>query len=419
MDWSYQRICRKTDTWAEWAAVVLGFSIPISTALDEILLVVILALWLVGDRFREKIRAVRDNPVVLAALALFGMYLLGLFYGEAPGREAMGSLSKAANLLFIPILIFFFREERIRRLALAGFLAALALMVLISYLLWLGVIPPNELLHITPDDAYTPFKHRITHSFLMAFGAYLFALKARLSRRGPVCILYAALSIAALCNVLFIVSGKTGYVAALVLSAYFLVAGWRWRGVATAAVSILALGGAVYLMPSSVPHQRLSQMAEEIVKWQPGRPETTATGYRLEYYRNSLMLVRQRPFFGAGTGGFKGAYASLVKGTGMDATSNPHNEYLMVTIQLGFVGLALMLWLFLVQWRKAALLSGGFERSAARGLVLLILSASMVTSTLIDHTEGLFYVWMSALLFAGWSSTGSGEGSDPCRYPSS
>jgi O-antigen ligase len=103
----------------------------------------------------------------------------------------------------------------------------------------------------------------------------------------------------------------------------------------------------------------------------------------------------------------------------MDASENPHNEYLMVAVQLGLAGLALMLWLFLVQWRKAALLSGGFERSAARGLVLLILAASMVTSTLIDHTEGLFYVWMSALLFAGWSSTGSAEGSEPCSYPSS
>ncbi|MHB8908695.1 MAG: O-antigen ligase family protein [Syntrophales bacterium] len=419
MDWSYQRISRKTDTWAQWAAVALGFSIPISTALDEILLVVILALWLVGDRFREKIGAVRDNPIVLAALALFGMYLLGLFYGAATGREAMGSLSKASNLLFIPILIFFFREERIRRLALSGFLAALVLMILISYLLWLGVIPPNELLHITPDDAYTPFKHRITHGFLMAFGAYLFALKARLSGKAPVRILFAALSIAALCNVLFIVSGRTGYVVALVLSAYFFIAGWHWRGVAVAVVMFLVLCGAVYLMPSSVPYQRLSLMAEEIAKWQPGRPEATSVGYRLEYYLNSVKLIREHPLLGAGTGGFEGAYANLVKGTGMDATSNPHNEYLMVTVQVGLAGLAFMLWLFLVQWRKAALLSGGFERSAARGLVLLILSASMVTSTLIDHTEGLFYVWMSALLFAGWSSPGSGEGSDPCRYPSS
>jgi hypothetical protein len=78
MDWFNQMISRRADKLAGWAAVALGFSIPISTALDEILLVVILALWLVGGHFRDKIRAVRHNPVVLPALVLFGMYLLGL-----------------------------------------------------------------------------------------------------------------------------------------------------------------------------------------------------------------------------------------------------------------------------------------------------------------------------------------------------
>ena len=153
------------------------------------------------------------------------------------------------------------------------------------------------------------------------------------------------------------------------------------------------------------------------MEWRLDRPAATSVGYRLEYYLNSVKLIGEHPLMGTGTGGFKGAYAALIKGTGMDASENPHNEYLMVAVQFGVVGLLLMLWLFLVQWRKAVLLPGGFERAAARGLVLLILSASMVTSTLIDHTEGLFYVWMSALLFAGWSAAAHGERSEPCRYP--
>ena len=412
-----QRLTDKADRWAEWAAVTLGFSIPISTALDEILLVVILALWLAGGRYREKILAVRSNPIILPALLLFGMYVVGLLYGDASWREAMGALKKAANLLFIPILLFFFREERVRRLALEGFLAALALMILISYLLRMGIMPPLALFHITSDDAYTPFKHRLTHNFLMGFGAYLFALKARLERRVPLRILFAVLSVAALVNVFFIVSGRTGYVVVFALGLYFLIAGWRWRGLAAAAAVLVILSSAVYLMPASVPHQRIAQMADEMMEWRLDRPAATSVGYRLEYYLNSVKLIGEHPLMGTGTGGFKGAYAALTKGTGMDASENPHNEYLMVAVQFGVVGLLLMLWLFLVQWRKAVLLPGGFERAAARGLVLLILSASMVTSTLIDHTEGLFYVWMSALLFAGWSAAGGAERSKPCRYP--
>jgi O-antigen ligase len=96
----------------------------------------------------------------------------------------------------------------------------------------------------------------------------------------------------------------------------------------------------------------------------------------------------------------------------MDPTTNPHNEYLMVAIQLGLAGLALLFWLLITLWRRAADLPGGFERSAARGLVVLILSASLVSSTLVDHTEGFFFVWMSSLCFAGWSAAG-GESSPP------
>jgi hypothetical protein len=59
---------------------------------------------------------------------------------------------------------------------------------------------------------------------------------------------------------------------------------------------------------------------------------------------------------------------------------------------------------FFKQWRLAAFLPNTFEKAAARGLVLTIMGASMVSSTLIDHTEGLFYFWMSALLYAALSN---------------
>lgn len=394
----------KTERWAGWAAAGLGFSIPISTAADNILLVAMLAFWLIGGRFREKIAAVRDNPLVLPALALLGMYVIGLFYGEATWGDAAGSLKKAANLLLIPILLSIFTDEKLRRRAMGGFLAAMVLTLLLSYLLLAGLIHANGLLKGLPAEPYVVFKYRLTHSFLMAFAAFLFALKARSpgNRRGR--ILFALLGVAALYNVLFIVTSRTGYIVALVLGAYFLVSTWRWRGAAAATAVILLLGGLVYLLPASAPHQRLQLMVREAKEWQPGHGKTeSSVGSRLEFYRNSLKLIGANPVFGTGTGGFKGAYAALVQGTGLEATVNPHNEYLMVTVQLGMAGLALMLWLFLVQWRKAASLPGlpdGFEQPAARGLVLLLLSASLVTSTLIDHTEGLFYVWMSALLFA-------------------
>lgn len=411
-----QAFSRKMGLWAEWAAAGIGFSLPISTAGDNILLAVMLAFWLIGGRFRERIDEVRDNPIVLPAMALLGMYVIGMFYGEVSWGDTMGSLKKAANLLLIPILIYLFRDEKVRRWAIGGFLTAMVLTLLISYLLWAGYIPANGLLTGDQSDPCV-FKLRITHSVLMAFGAYLFALKARQVRTYTLRTIFALISIAALYNVAFMVSSKTGYVVVFMLATYFLISTWRWPGIIMAAVSLLMLSVIVYVIPSSVPHQRITVMIEEIMKWNPGRPDITPVGARLEFYRNSIELIWKHPLIGSGTGGFKGAYAALVRGTGMEASENPHNEYLMVTVQLGVVGLALLLWLFLVQWRGATSLSSGFEWPAVRGLVLLILSASLVTSTLIDHTEGLFYVWMSALLFAGWPVSEGRKGRERCHCP--
>jgi O-antigen ligase len=401
--------------WAGWIAVAIGFSIPISTSLDNILLALLLALWLLEGRFREKVSAALDNPIVIPALMLFVIYVLGLFYGVATWHDALGSLKKAANLLLILVMIPIFKEEKLRHFAIWGFLGAVSLTMLLSYLIWVGVIEPNNFFKGDQDEPVV-FKLRITHSLLMAYAAYLFLLKARQCISKPSGILFGVLALAALYNVFFMVASKTSYIVALALVVYFIVSHWSWRSTGIAVLFLMILFGTIYKLPSSTPHQRVLLMYNEAKQWQPGQSDHSSTGDRLEFLTNSLRLIRENPIWGAGTGGFKGAYASLVKDTKMDPSDNPHNEYLMVTVQTGVMGLGLMLWLFAAQWRAAPLLSDRFDCFAARGLVILIMSASLVTSTLIDHTEGLFYVWMSALLFAGWKSAGD-QGARPCHSP--
>ena len=69
-------------------------------------------------------------------------------------------------------------------------------------------------------------------------------------------------------------------------------------------------------------------------------------------------------------------------------------------MQLGLGGLGLLLYLFYTQWRYAVNLPTLFEQDAARGLVLTISITALFNSPLLDHTEGLFSAFASALLFA-------------------
>ena len=126
----------------------------------------------------------------------------------------------------------------------------------------------------------------------------------------------------------------------------------------------------------------------------------SSVGLRLEFYRNSMEMLKERPLLGTGTGGFAIGYAEHVTSKGMVATDNPHNAFLLVGVELGVLGLAVLMRLLFVQWRTAAALPTTIDCLAARSLLIVYVVASMVSSTFNDHVEGLFFVWASALLWA-------------------
>ncbi len=113
------------------------------------------------------------------------------------------------------------------------------------------------------------------------------------------------------------------------------------------------------------------------------------------------MIIKAHPLFGVGTGGFAFAYAAQVKGTGMRPASQPENQYLLTAVQLGGMGLIALLGLFAIQWHLAGRLASRTDKDLARGLVILMVVGCLFNSFLLDHTEALFYAWLSGLLFSG------------------
>jgi O-antigen ligase len=393
---------------ALWIAVALGFSIPISTALDSVLVVALLLCWAAGGRFREKWAAVRGNPVALAACAFFLLHVAGSAYGLGSGREVLSDLDKAGVLLLVPILVSLQPGVEWLRRALVALLAALALTLLLSYLLWLGLLPEAGFIK---GFAYDPvvFKKKIGHGVLMAYGAFILALAAHEAVSTRVrALLWLFCGLAAF-NVLFMVWSRTGQLVVMALALYFLVSAYGRRGVLAAAALGLVIGGAAYLAPSSSLHLRTLATIKEFKDWRAGKPDRVANA-RLEAWTNSVQIVRQHPFAGVGTGGFGLAYARQVEGTAMPPLPGPENQYLLTTVQFGVVGLAVLLALFATQWHQAARLGSRTETRLARGLVILMVVGCLFNSFLRDHAHAHLYVWLTGLLFAGLQSRGMGNG---------
>lgn len=401
---NYGTVCDKAHVAhviGRWSAVALGFSIPISVALDNVLLVLVLIAWLIGGSYRQIIALLKDNPVATLCLALLGLLALGLLYGDRYPGDGLHYLRKYSHLLFVSLLMAFFRDEHSRRHGIAGFAAAMVLTLALSYLTAWGLMPQNAVLHGTPGNPVV-FKLHITQNLLMAFATFLFATAARHETASGKRLLLAVLAALAAYNVLFMVAGRTGHVALAVLLVYFLFDCLRWRGLVAGLLAGAILATAAFNGSKSF-HDRVSTAWTEFSDWQPGRAVTVSDsiGLRLEFSKNSLAIIRDHPVFGVGTGGFPAAYAEKIKNTGMVATVNPHNEYLLIAVQVGVLGTGLLLYIFYRQWRLAAELPGPFERDLAHGLLLTIIVGCLFNSLLIDHTEGLFYVWMSAVLYTG------------------
>jgi hypothetical protein len=53
-----------------------------------------------------------------------------------------------------------------------------------------------------------------------------------------------------------------------------------------------------------------------------------------------------------------------------------------------------------MHWRYAPLLPTSFEQDAARGLLIAYMINCMLNSALMDHSDGLFFAFMTAVLFS-------------------
>jgi len=399
---------------AQWSAVLLALTIPVSVALDNLLLALLLVSGLMAY-WLPTWQAVQRHPVARASVALFAVLLIGCAYGTTPLKEAGNILGKYVDLAFIPLLLVIFKDIKLRLRAERLFLLAMIVTLSVSWLVGLHILGKDFCMWDGCEaDNPSIFRSRITQNIMMAYTAYLLVLRAREAGSNKARWLFTGLAVLAGGNVLFMVSGKTGYLIVLALLTYFAwitlarrlhirgrSIGWR-EGAGIGLLTLALVLGTYQVSPRL--HERVDEMVTESQTWQPNIHNKTSTGERQEFYYNTFALVKQHPLLGVGTGGFPAAYAQQVQGKDVTLTRNPHNEYLLVTVQVGVAGLVLLLYLFYTQWRHAAELPGTFEQDAARGLVLTIAITSLFNSPLLDHTEGLFFAFMSALLFANLGS---------------
>jgi O-antigen ligase len=377
---------------ADAAAAAVAASLPWSTSATGILLVVWLAILLPtldGARLRREVMTAAGGlPLALVVLAALGMSWAGS-WADVGMSDRLAGAGGYVKLLCIPLLLAQFRASPRAMWVIFSFLAAAVALLVLSW--GLALIPG---LPWRGKMVGVPVKDYITQSgvfALCAFGLLGAAAQAWRCGRARSAGALAALALAFIANIGFVETGRTTLAAIAVLVPLFGFRYFGWRGMAAAVVVGSVLAGGLW-MSSPYLRERVTHAVEEVDLYRSQHADTSA-GLRLEFWRNSLAAVAKAPILGNGTGSIP---EELSAGIGREpngayfGTVNPHNELLVVTIQLGLVGTLALLGL----WVAHLLLFRGSGLISWIGLVAVTenIVGSLFNSHLSDFTQGWLYV---------------------------
>jgi len=387
----YKKIANTFDVASKVCAVLTAPAIVFSTAATVVLFPVTIFFSLLAGNLRERLNFILSNPVVFILLIFCSMFLIGVTYSSASWSDIFLVLRKYDKYLFAVMFFPLFREEKWRNYAINAFLASILVLLLASYLKhfsWLRQwsTGPVEI-----------FRFTIEFNFLMAFGAYLCLFKF-VSIRSHWRWLWVAFFLLVIHTVLFRSVGRSGYIVFAGLMMLFFLQRFRWKGLVIAATSMILLFSAVYIFSHPFKH-RMELVFKDIKTYH--KDDYTSVGLRITFVKNSLKLIKSNPVFGTGTGSFAKEYREI-KPTPKIKSTNPHNEYMYVMVQFGFVGLVMLLLFFGVPWRYSRFLPAQ-EKYIAQGIIISIMLGSLANSWLLDVTEGHCYAYFIALAFGALS----------------
>jgi O-antigen ligase len=374
---------------ADALAILVALSLPWSTSATSI----VTALWFVAVLPTLDVASVRrtvTTPAGGLALALFALAAVGMLWGEAPVDERLGGFRVFLRLLAIPLLLIQFQRSGRGMWIAGGFLVSCTALVAYSWALTIFPSLPRG----SPVPG-VPVKDYVVQSgefVICAFGLSHLAFTSWQQQRRRLAIAFGILALAFLANIGFVATGRTSVVVFIVLLAVFGMQRLRWKGALAVFVGGVALVAATWAT-SPYLRSRVGGVAVEIQQYETKNAETSS-GYRLEFWKKSVGFIATAPIFGHGTGSTEEMFRrARGGGTGISAavTANPHNQILLIAVELGLVGVAFLL----AMWLAHGLLfvAPGLAAWLGMGIVVQNVVSSLFNAQLFYFAPGWTYVF--------------------------
>jgi O-antigen ligase len=371
------------------AAIILAFMLPVSTTGTAIYIAMFVVLALVTievDQWRSTLR----SPAATIPIVLFLLFAAGMLWSPQPWGP--GGLSHYVKLLLIPIVMATaFTPEQAIKIGF-GFVAACLVLLALSYSSLLWAAGPWGWFK-SPGVPVKDNAVQSTFFALCAFGLSMAAVRSWSSNKRRA-VIAGALALLLFTNVFLIYLSKTGMLIAGSLLALFFVHSTGWRRSIVVAIP-LAFVVLASISLSGEAQRRIAQISTDLRALDsndPGVEATFQTASRIDFWQKAVGFIVEAPVLGHGTGSTKSLYQSLEAQRPSpygEAVPDPHNQFLAVVIQVGLLGGALLLGMWVVHFKM--FLGRGFVAVLGQGIVLQNVVGSLFNSQISQVTQGTLY----------------------------
>lgn len=327
-------------------------------------LLFLLSLVLSGG-YRDKLARVRAHPLFYPVLSIFFVtVLVAVFQDRSVPRFSSAFAHYQIHVFLLAFLAV--GAGAWQRRAITAFVAGAVLAATLFYLRGLGLLPDAEL--FVNYQAYSGNNSIMIGIMLaLAAGILLFDCVEQSSRQGAF-VRFALFAYVAFALLLF-ASTRTGTLIFLMLCVLVLMWHARRAPVQALAVSVLLVSIAAMAWQSSpLLRSRTLETTQAIKSAQGGAGKDV----RIDLYQTAADMVVEKPWFGHGIGRWLVLNRERAESDTAKAMATPHNDYLLYAAEIGVIGLAAFLWVWVTQLWLAVRMGG------AMGMVLLMITLALL-----------------------------------------
>lgn len=374
--------------------VLLAFTIPVSVAFTNVLLVVFLIVWLLEGDFIRKIHVFKSNKWLWSVLVLTIMYFLGLMYGHNH-NDANYVLQRVSLLLMFIVFTTAEIRQKSYHYALTLFLFTNLISATVSILINNEIIEPisSYIPIISSENSISAFLKYNYHNILLSFSSLLSFMLFHLSKN-KYSFLYL-LAIPIFCLSIFSEAGRAGQLTINVFMFFYAI--YFLRSKIKYSISIfffLILVNYSSYNNSTVFKYRVDQLNHVVQNnGEKKNPKAKEKDIRYLFLNESLSLIKERPFFGHGSGSFSSILISNTNSSyDFEKHKTPHNNFLYVFFELGIFGFLIFLSIFYYQIKS--ILKNSNMKIHSINLPLFYLFLMLFDSYLFIFTITVMYMFM-------------------------